>query len=90
MASVMGPLEKVMPVPVDYTSEFLRTSAGVTNIGSNAKAKRELGYDPRPLEVGIAETMQYEMQLLGMCWIRPARRDPFGGPLECQLTKTRL
>jgi len=31
-----------------------------------------------------------EMQLLGMGWIRPARRDPFGGPLESQLTKTRL
>ena len=31
-----------------------------------------------------------EMQLLGMRWIRPARRDPFGGPLESQLTKTRL
>ena len=31
-----------------------------------------------------------EMQLLGMGWIRPARRDPFGGPLEGQLTKTRL
>ena len=31
-----------------------------------------------------------EMQLLGMGWIGPARRDPFGGPLESQLTKTRL
>ena len=31
-----------------------------------------------------------EMQLLGMRWIRPARRDPFGDPLESQLTKTRL
>ena len=31
-----------------------------------------------------------EMQLLGMRWIRPARRDPFGDPLESQLSKTRL
>jgi nucleoside-diphosphate-sugar epimerase len=66
MAAMMGVMEKVMPVPQDYTAEFLRTSAGVTNIGSNAKAKRELGYNPRPLEEGIVETMQYEMELLGM------------------------
>ena len=31
-----------------------------------------------------------EMQLLGMRWIRPARRDPFGDLLESQLTKTGL
>ena len=31
-----------------------------------------------------------EMQLLGMRRIRPARRDPFGDPLESQLTKARL
>ena len=31
-----------------------------------------------------------EMQLLGMRWIRPARRNPLGDPLESQLTKTRL
>ncbi len=71
MAGMMGVLEKVMPIPYDYTAEFLRTTAGVTNIGSNAKAKRELGYNPRPLEEGIAETIQYEMQLLGM---KPAPR----------------
>ena len=31
-----------------------------------------------------------EMQLLGKRWIRPARRDPFGDPLESQLAETRL
>jgi nucleoside-diphosphate-sugar epimerase len=66
MAGMMGVLEKVMPVPYDYTAEFLRTSAGVTNIGSNAKARRDLGYNPRSLAEGIAETMQHEMELLGM------------------------
>jgi nucleoside-diphosphate-sugar epimerase len=66
MANMMGVMEKVLPIPYDYTAEFLRTTAGVTNIGSNAKARRELGYNPRSLEEGITETMQYEMQMLGM------------------------
>src|SRR5205085_11224742 len=66
MAGMMSVVEKVMPVPYDYTAEYLRTSAGITNIGSNAKAKRELGYNPRSLEEGLAETMQHEMRLLGM------------------------
>ena len=66
MAGMMGVVEKVIPVPSDYASEYLRTSAGVTNIGNNAKAKRDLGYNPRSLEEGLAETMQHEMQLLGM------------------------
>src|SRR5207245_2970579 len=47
-------------------SERLRDLAGVTYLGSNAKARRELGFDPRPLEVGLRETLQHEMRLLGM------------------------
>lgn len=47
-------------------SERLRDVAGVTYLGSNAKARRELGYDPRPLEPGLRETLAHEMQLLGM------------------------
>jgi len=47
-------------------SERLRDVAGVTYLGSNAKARRELGFDPRPLEVGLRETLQHEMRLLGM------------------------
>ncbi|HEY6542736.1 MAG TPA: SDR family NAD(P)-dependent oxidoreductase [Ktedonobacteraceae bacterium] len=40
---------------------------GVFHIaGWNAKALRELGYSPRPLEVGLTETLQHEMKLLGM------------------------
>jgi nucleoside-diphosphate-sugar epimerase len=66
MAAAMRPVEAVFPVPEDYTSEYLRVSAGVTYIGSNAKARRELGYDPRPLEEGLSETLRSEMRLLGM------------------------
>ncbi len=41
-------------------------NAGVTYLGTNAKAVRELGYDPRSLEDGLPETLRHEMQLLGM------------------------
>jgi len=47
-------------------SERLRDVAGVTYLGNNAKARRDLGYDPRPLEAGLRETLSHEMQLLGM------------------------
>ncbi len=47
-------------------SERLRVAAGVTYLGSNAKARRELGFAPRPLEEGLRETLQHEMRLLGI------------------------
>jgi len=47
-------------------SERLRDVAGVTYLGNNAKARRDLGFDPRPLEDGLRETLQHEMQLLGI------------------------
>ena len=47
-------------------SEMLRVSAGATYLGSNAKAKRELGLRHRPLEEGLRETLLAEMQALGI------------------------
>jgi len=38
----------------------------VTYLGSNAKARRELGFAPRPLEEGLRETLRHEMRLLGI------------------------
>lgn len=66
MAATMGVVEKVVPVPESYSAEYLRVSAGVTYIGSNAKARRDLGYNPRPLKEGLTETLLHEMHLLGM------------------------
>jgi nucleoside-diphosphate-sugar epimerase len=66
MAAMMGVVEKVAPLPENYSAEVLRVNAGVTYLGSNAKARRELGYSPRPLPEGLAETLRHEMQLLGM------------------------
>lgn len=66
LSVVMGLVEKILPLPEAYTKEGLRGIAGVTYIGDNGKARRELGYNPRPLKEGLAETLQYEMKLLGM------------------------
>ena len=66
MAGMMGVVEKIVPVPESYSAEYLRVNAGVTYLGTNAKVVRELGYNPRSLEEGLPETLQYEMQLLGM------------------------
>jgi nucleoside-diphosphate-sugar epimerase len=66
LAGVMSVVEKVVQVPDDYSAEYLRISAGLTYLGNNAKARRELGYNPRPLKEGLAETLYHEMRLLGM------------------------
>jgi len=66
MSAMMYVFDKFIPVPESYTGEGLRIIAGVTYIGTNTKAKRDLGYDPRPLKVGLAETLKHEMKLLGM------------------------
>src|SRR5207245_1682920 len=47
-------------------SERLRDLAGVTYLGNNQKARRELGFDPRPLDDGLRETLQHEIRLLGI------------------------
>jgi nucleoside-diphosphate-sugar epimerase len=65
-AGLMGLLEKVVSVPETFASETLRVTAGVTYIGSNAKARRDLGYRPRPLAEGLPEVLRHEMTLLGM------------------------
>jgi nucleoside-diphosphate-sugar epimerase len=66
LAEAVRPLEQHLPIPETYTYEGLRSTAGVTYLGSNAKARRELGYDPRSLEDGLSPTLQWEMQRLGM------------------------
>lgn len=66
MATLLTPINAVVPLPEDYHPESLRAVAGTTYLGDNAKACRKLGYAPRPLEVGWRETLEYEMKQLGM------------------------
>jgi nucleoside-diphosphate-sugar epimerase len=65
-AALMSVVERILPLPSAYTSEGLRVVAGVTYIGSNARARNELGWRPRPLRDGLVETLRHEMKELGM------------------------
>lgn len=62
--AIMGIVEKAFPVPLIFTSEYLRVGAA-TYLGSSAKARRELGYQPRPVREGFIETMRWEMEQAG-------------------------
>jgi nucleoside-diphosphate-sugar epimerase len=66
LANITGFVEKFATLPEMYTAEYLRVSAGTTYTGSNAKAKAELGYRPRPLNDGLTTTLHHEMRLLGL------------------------
>jgi nucleoside-diphosphate-sugar epimerase len=65
-AGLMGVVEHVVAVPEDLRAERLRVLAGVTYLGSSAKAERELGFSVRPLQEGLRETLLHEMTVLGM------------------------
>jgi nucleoside-diphosphate-sugar epimerase len=56
-AALSALLENFVTLPELYSSESLRETAGVTYLGDNSKARRELGYNPRPLRQGLAETL---------------------------------
>lgn len=66
LSSVMGIVERIVPVPANYSSEYLRVAAGVTYYGSNAKAVRELGWEPWSIEDGMPETVDAAMSELGL------------------------
>jgi nucleoside-diphosphate-sugar epimerase len=61
VASIMSAIERVAPLPQTMSSEYLRVAAGATYLGSSAKAIRELGFAPRPIDVGLRETLDYEL-----------------------------
>lgn len=65
-AAMIALIGTLFPLPEFYSAEGIRSSAGVSYLGSNEKARRELGYTSRTLEQGLPETLEYEMQQLGM------------------------
>jgi nucleoside-diphosphate-sugar epimerase len=62
----MRPFEGLIGLEGTYSSEGMRDTAGVTYLGSNAKAKRELGYAPRPLDEGLPGVLAWEMEQAGV------------------------
>jgi nucleoside-diphosphate-sugar epimerase len=71
MSGIMSVVNAVMPLEGQYHPETLRAMAGVTYLGDNSKAKRELGYNPRPLREGLRETLDDMMREMG---IQPKQR----------------
>lgn len=65
MAAGMEFAGRVVKLPPAFTPEALRVLAGTTYLGSSAKAVRELGFKARPLEEGMAQTLEHELRILG-------------------------
>jgi dihydroflavonol-4-reductase len=57
---LLRPVAAVLPLPATYHPETLRVAAGTVYWASDAKARRELGWNPRPLREGLAETLRAE------------------------------
>lgn len=66
LSKLMKWVGAVIPLPQSLTAESLRVVAGVTYLGTNEKARKELGFQVRPLEEGLRETLEHEMGRLGM------------------------
>jgi nucleoside-diphosphate-sugar epimerase len=64
LSYLIRPFDAIMPDI--FTSEGLRVIAGVTYFGDNSKARRELGFNPRPFREGWGKTLLHEMKLLGI------------------------
>jgi nucleoside-diphosphate-sugar epimerase len=60
-ATLASVLERFAPLPETMSSEYLRVAAGVTYLGSSARAQAELGFSARPLAEGLRETLEYEL-----------------------------
>ena len=65
MAVLMGQLRRFVDLPPGLSPEALRVLAGTTYFGSNEKAVRELGFSARPLDEGMAQTLEHELRALG-------------------------
>jgi nucleoside-diphosphate-sugar epimerase len=65
MAAVMSIASRFAKLPPALTPEALRVLAGTTYLGSNEKAVRELGFTARPLDEGMAQTLEHELRALG-------------------------
>jgi nucleoside-diphosphate-sugar epimerase len=63
LAALTGLLGRLRELPPDRQPETLRVAAGATYLGSNAKARRELGMTMRPLEEGLRESLDWYLRL---------------------------
>lgn len=62
---LLKPVARVLPLPQMYHPETLRLAAGVTYWADDGRARREIGWNPRPLHDGLASTLDAELAALG-------------------------
>lgn len=65
LASVMRGVERVTTPPEGFEAELLEFFAGKQYNADNTKAKQELGIEHRPLEDGLREYLELELDQLG-------------------------
>ncbi len=61
---LMKPVNVLLPLPPTYHPETLRIAAGATYFADDGKARRELGWEPRPLSEGLRLTLEAERAAL--------------------------
>ncbi len=65
MAVLMGLARRFTTLPPALQPEALRVLAGTTYFGSPDKAVRDLGFAARPIEEGLAQTLEHELRAVG-------------------------
>ena len=65
VAVLMGVARRFTTLPPALQPEALRVLAGTTYFGSNDKAVRALGFAARPVEEGMAQTLEHELRAIG-------------------------
>lgn len=58
MSKIVGFMERAFGLRIEFSSEALAAVADYTFFGSADKAKRELGWQPRPVEETLRETLE--------------------------------
>jgi nucleoside-diphosphate-sugar epimerase len=61
-AAIMGVVDRLHPLAGNLSPESLRLGGGVTYLGTNAKATRELGIEMRPVESGLRGSLPWYTQ----------------------------
>lgn len=66
VSKALEAVESLVDLPPGLSAETLRVLAGATYLGSHAKATRQWGFAPRPLDEGLRHLVEHEMRVLGM------------------------
>jgi hypothetical protein len=65
LAMLMQGVGRLTNLPPALQPEALRVLAGTTYFGSSERAVRELGFAARPIEEGLAQTLEHELRAIG-------------------------